>query len=260
MIDEPTPPPQKLPPWVKKEILLPIIGVFLIGGIFGNYLVYRAIKKDGRFNATKYGPMDRRPMPGNNPLSQAVVDTGREFRETNGIVRFAAAHFSRMTGAWKTTKDNDRNVMRMSGPDGQMFEGRHMYLAYRIHFTTPGRYRLWGLMRSSGTTTTDDVWIYWNREPRGERREDFELKVGTTNYVWSATFKDRPPPEADSERPKNRAFAALGFPVEKPGTYTLYIAKGEEPFHPDQTVGTDADFFAFDQFVLKHFDLADTPD
>lgn len=258
-MDEPTPPPQKLPPWVKKEILLPILGVFLIGGIFGNYLVYRAIKKDGRFNATKYGPMDRRPMPGNNPLSQAIVETRREFTETNGIVQFDATGFSRMTGAWKTTKDDGRNVMRMSGPDGQILEGRHMYLAYRIHFETPGRYRLWGSMRSTGTEATDDVWVYWNREPRGENREDYELKVTSTNYVWSATFKDMPPPELDSERPKNRDFAENGFPVEKPGTYTLYIAKGEEPFHLDRSVGTDGDFFAFEQFALKHVDLDDGP-
>ena len=235
------------------------MGIILLGLVGGNYLVFRAIMKDGRLGAAKYGPMDRRPMAANVPLSQAVVDTGREFTETNGIVRMNATGFTRLTGAWKAVKDDGRNVMRMSGPDGRMSEGRHMYLSYRIRFTTPGRYRLWGLMRSAGTESTDDVGVYWNREPRGESREDYELKVESTNYAWSATFKNLPPPETEALRPNNRDFAENGLPVEKPGTYTLYIAKGEEPFNPDHTAGTDADFFAFDQFVLKNLALGDSP-
>lgn len=106
-------------------------------------------------------------------------------------------------------------------------------------------------MRSAGTKATDDVWVYWNREPRDERREDYELKVENTQYAWSSTFKDLPPPEPPSKRPKNRDFAEAGYPVSAPGVYTLYIAKGEEPFGPEHTVGTDADFYAFDSFILR---------
>lgn len=130
-----------------------------------------------------------------------------------------------------------------------------MYLAYRIHFTKPGRYKLWGLMRSTGTRATDDVWVYWNREPDGDNREDFELKVENTTYTWSKTFKDLPPPEPDTKRPKNRDFAENGFPVPAPGVYTLYISKGEEPFGPNHSIGTDDDFYAFDKFVLNHVDI-----
>jgi hypothetical protein len=86
-----------------------------------------------------------------------------------------AENYTIMTGNWKRKMDQNRVVMRMSGPDGNMFEGRHMYLGYHIQFTKTGRYRLWGLMRSSGTKATDDVWVYWNREPQGDSREDFEF-------------------------------------------------------------------------------------
>ncbi len=176
-----------------------------------------------------------------------------EFREKDGQVVMEAEHYSAMTGNWKKRKEPDgRVVMRMSGPDGNMFAGRHMYLAYRIHFTTPGRYRLWGLMRSTGTKATDDVWVYWNREPQGESREDYELKVERTDYAWSATFKDLPPPEPATKRPKNRDYAEKGFPVPAPGVYTLYIAKGEEPFGPNHSIGTEDDFYAFDRFILYH--------
>lgn len=250
--------PPKLPPWVKKETLLPVIGVLLIGLIGGNYLVYRAIKKDARYQATEFGPMDRGPLPGNIPLAQRVVDTGRELTETNGVVRFGAEQFTRMTGAWTTVTDDGRVVMRMNGPDGNMIEGRHMYLSYRIRFNTPGRYRLWGLMRSTGTEATDDVWVYWNREPRGQEREDYELKVASTNYAWGAAFKDLPPPEPETKRPRNRDFAENGLPVNEPGTYTLFIAKGEVSFSPDHKPGTDADFFSFDAFVLKNVELGDS--
>ena len=255
---EPTEPQKPLPPWVRKEKLLPVLGVLLIGFIGGNYLVYRSIKKEAQYQPTQFGPMDRMPLPGNVPLGQRIVDTGREHVETNGVVRFGAEEFTRMTGAWQPVKDDGRTVMRMNGPDGNMFEGRHMYLSYRIKFNTPGRYRVWGLMRSTGTPATDDVWIYWNREPQGQQREDYELKVSSTNYTWSSTFKDIPEPAPKSKRPKNRDFAENGLPVEEPGVYTLFIAKGEEPFHPDHTVGTDADFYAFDEFVLKNTELGES--
>ncbi|HAV63772.1 MAG TPA: hypothetical protein DCY13_15575 [Verrucomicrobiales bacterium] len=70
-MDEPTPPPIKYPPWVKKEILLPVFGVLLIGLIAGNYLVYRAIMKERRYAPAEYGPMDHRPLPSptNRPSS-----------------------------------------------------------------------------------------------------------------------------------------------------------------------------------------------
>ena len=171
--------------------------------------------------------------------------------ERDGQVEFEAEDATRTTGAWRQVADGDRIVMRMNGPDGGMFEGRHMYLAYEIEFSTPGRYRLHGLMRSAGTKATDDVWVYWNREPGGDSREDFELKVESIDYAWSHTFKDLPLPEPPSKRPKNRDFAERGLPVDAPGRYTLFIAKGEEPFGPEHTIGTDADFYAFDRFALR---------
>ncbi|GEM_PF-2390034 len=258
-MDEPTPPPQKLPPWVKKEILLPVIGVFLVGSIFGNYLVYRAIKKEGKLGATRYGPMDQRPLPANSPLSQIVVNTGREFTETNGIVRFDATGFTRLTGAWQATKDDGRNVMRMNGRDVLASSGGHRYLAYRIHFTMPGRYRLRGLMRSTGAPAIDRVLVFWNREPARGNAEDYELKIESTNYVWSAGFRDRTSDESDAQEPKNRDFAENGFPVTVPGPFTLYIATSAEPVPTGQASVSDADFFAVDQFELRKVDLGDAP-
>jgi len=61
MTNEPEPPPIKYPPWVRKEILLPVFGVVLLGLIGGNYLVYRSIKKEQRYSPVEYGPMDHRP-------------------------------------------------------------------------------------------------------------------------------------------------------------------------------------------------------
>ena len=141
-----------------------------------------------------------------------------EFQEKNGQVVMEAEYFTAMTGNWKKREELGRVVMRMNGPDGDMFAGRHMYLAYRIHFTTPGRYRLWGLMRSTGTKATDDVWVYWNREPQGESREDYELKVESTDYAWSATFKDLPPPEPTTKRPKTTIMPSRAFRCRLPAS------------------------------------------
>lgn len=63
MTNEPEPPPIKYPPWVRKEILLPVFGVVLLGLIGGNYVVYRSIKKERRYAPVEYGPMDHRPRP-----------------------------------------------------------------------------------------------------------------------------------------------------------------------------------------------------
>ena len=60
-MNEPEPPPPKYPPWVKKEILLPILGVVLLGLVGGNLLVYRAIMKERRYVPSEFGPMDHRP-------------------------------------------------------------------------------------------------------------------------------------------------------------------------------------------------------
>lgn len=62
-MNEPEPAPPKYPPWVKKEILLPIFGVVLLGLVAGNYIVYRAIKKERRYSPSEFGPMDHRPSP-----------------------------------------------------------------------------------------------------------------------------------------------------------------------------------------------------
>jgi len=62
-MNEPEPPPIKYPPWVKKEILLPVVGVLLIGLMFGSFLVARAIRKERRYAPVEYGPMDHRPAP-----------------------------------------------------------------------------------------------------------------------------------------------------------------------------------------------------
>jgi hypothetical protein len=155
-----------------------------------------------------------------------------ELFEKNGQVVIEAENYTTMTGNWKRKMDQDRVVMRMSGPDGNMFEGRHMYLAYRIRFTKTGRYKLWGLMRSTGTKATDDVWVYWNREPQGDSREDYELKVEYTTYTWSSTFKDLQPPEPDSKRPKNRDFAENGFRYQFPEPIPCILPKEKSLLDP----------------------------
>lgn len=81
MNEPPDPPPIKYPPWVKKEILLPIFGVLAIGLMGGSYLVYRSIKKEERYSPTEYGPMDHRPLPVVHP-AQAITDTNAP-TETN---------------------------------------------------------------------------------------------------------------------------------------------------------------------------------
>jgi hypothetical protein len=116
--------------------------------------------------------------------------------------------------------------MRMNGRDVLTSPGGHRYLAYRIHFTTPGRYRLRSLMRSTGGQATDGVLVFWNREPARGNAEDYELKIESTNYVWSAAFRDQTPDATDAGQSRNRDFAENGFPVTAPGTYTLYIATG----------------------------------
>ncbi len=60
-MNEPTPPPIKYPPWVRKEILLPVLGFALLGLVVGNYLVFRSIRKERRYSPVEYGPMDHAP-------------------------------------------------------------------------------------------------------------------------------------------------------------------------------------------------------
>ena len=72
MTNEPEPPPIKYPPWVKKEILLPVFGVMVLGLIFGNFLVYRSIKKERRYTVEEYGPMDPRPSTRLQPAGLAA--------------------------------------------------------------------------------------------------------------------------------------------------------------------------------------------
>lgn len=61
-------------------------------------------------------------------LAQPVpADTAScTFHETQGSVAMEAENYSAMTGAWRRVQDGDRVVMRMNGPGGKMFEGRHM--------------------------------------------------------------------------------------------------------------------------------------
>lgn len=73
MPNEPEPPPIKYPPWVKKEILLPVFGVLLLGLIGGNFLVYRSIKKERRYSPVDYGPMDHRPSGANRPIRMSTA-------------------------------------------------------------------------------------------------------------------------------------------------------------------------------------------
>jgi hypothetical protein len=67
-MNEPEPPPIKYPPWVKKEILLPVFGFVLLSLIAGNYWVYRVIQKERRYAPVEYGPMDRGPSTGLRPV------------------------------------------------------------------------------------------------------------------------------------------------------------------------------------------------
>lgn len=71
-MNDPEPPPIKYPPWVRKEVLLPVFGVVFLGLIGGNYLVYRAIMKERRYSPVEYGPMDHRPMPAPLTTNQAA--------------------------------------------------------------------------------------------------------------------------------------------------------------------------------------------
>ncbi len=63
--------------------------------------------------------------------------TENEFFEKKGLVIIEAENYSSMKGNWKKKVDQGTVSMRMNGPDGNMFEGRHMYLAYQINFTKP---------------------------------------------------------------------------------------------------------------------------
>src|SRR5690606_21036891 len=136
---------------------------------------------------------------------------------------------------------------------------RNMALDFRIQFQTPGRYTLRARMRGAGTETTDDVPVYWNRRPAGQSQPDFTLKIQGTNYAWSASTKDVSASTDGSVSGENPDYAAKGFPVEKPGLYTLYIAKGPEPYAADHTPGTDADFFALERFELKRVGPPEEP-
>lgn len=73
MNEPPEPPPIKYPPWVKKEILLPVFGVLAIGLMFGSFLVYRSIKKEERQVPAGYGPMDFRPLPAAHPPAAVIA-------------------------------------------------------------------------------------------------------------------------------------------------------------------------------------------
>lgn len=73
MNEPPEPPPIQYPPWVKKEILLPVFGVAAIGLMFGSFLVYRSIKKERLHPQTEYGPMDFRPLPAAHPPAALIV-------------------------------------------------------------------------------------------------------------------------------------------------------------------------------------------
>jgi hypothetical protein len=59
---------------VKKEILLPVFGIVLLGLIGGNYLVYRVIKKERRYTPVEYGPMDHRPSTGRHPVGMTATN------------------------------------------------------------------------------------------------------------------------------------------------------------------------------------------
>ena len=83
-MNENEPPPVRYPPWVKKEILLPVFGVLLIGLMFGSWLVIRDIKRQGRYSPDTYGPMDHRPSTRMaTPVETAATNT------TNGAARSA---------------------------------------------------------------------------------------------------------------------------------------------------------------------------
>ena len=61
--DQPVTRPTPTPERVKPHILLQVIGVLILGLMFGSFLVWRSIKKDGRSQAERIGGMDHRPLP-----------------------------------------------------------------------------------------------------------------------------------------------------------------------------------------------------
>lgn len=73
MNEPPEPPPIKYPPWVKKEILLPVFGILAIGLMGGSLLVYRSIKKEELHSPNGYGPMDHRPLPIAHPPAAVIA-------------------------------------------------------------------------------------------------------------------------------------------------------------------------------------------
>ena len=72
-MNEQEPPPIKYPPWVRKEILLPILGFTLLGLVVGNYLVFRSINKERRYSPAEYGPMDHAPATPSATTNAAAV-------------------------------------------------------------------------------------------------------------------------------------------------------------------------------------------
>jgi hypothetical protein len=83
VMNEPEPPPIKYPPWVKKEILLPVFGIVVIGLMGGSYLVYRSIQKERQYSPVDYGPMDRRPSSERRPLGIVTVTNQIDGSATN---------------------------------------------------------------------------------------------------------------------------------------------------------------------------------
>lgn len=57
------------PEWVKPHILLPVIGVLILGLVFGSFLVWRSIQRDGRSQAERIRGMEHErlaPVIGTN--------------------------------------------------------------------------------------------------------------------------------------------------------------------------------------------------
>lgn len=260
LIDIPPQPPRKPPPWLKKEVLLPFFAVLFVGLIFGNYLVYRAIKKEPRYRS-EYGPMDHRPSPARiSPAVLPVVATDRMFNETNGTALLPAEEFSSLYGYWTQESDGDRTVMRWSVPERPAPEGTLPHLAYQVRINTPGRYQLWGLMRTEAAPSSTGVLVYWNREPKSRVHANLELKASSTNFVWTAAFENGPSPDPTGENAAGQTPAMNALPVDQPGVYTLYIVAGRHSLPSEELPEQRAPGLpVLDTFLLREVTLGANP-
>lgn len=134
----------------------------------------------------------------------------------------------------------------VSGGNAMLMESgcRTGHLRYAIHFSQPGKYRVWVLGQDSGLGGSSGVKVYLDPQPGSDAGEQSRVRLDS-DLSWVSLVPARGPKNGKGPAPAE-------VRVESPGWRSLFVAAddGAEPTSPDPQMEARYPGWRIDKIVL----------